>query len=163
MRMEYIVMLTAISNKKITKLVATRPSQEDSPIFPSPHSPQSLLRRFYSYYPQANHLQGFSKFHLISSHFISFHFIFVSSLSSLGANQHSYAPRSACWPSSYEWSSVQLQLYSTPRKPSTREFPHFPVFSLPMLMMKPRGFYLIINKGIWLLALAERPLVFPIR
>ena len=36
MRMEYIVMLTAISNKKLTKLVATRPSQKDSPIFPSP-------------------------------------------------------------------------------------------------------------------------------
>ena len=36
MRMEYIVMLTAISNKKLTKLVATRPSQEDFPIFPYP-------------------------------------------------------------------------------------------------------------------------------
>ena len=55
MRMEYIVMLTAISNKKLTKLVATRPSQEGFPIFPSispiPPSPQSRLRRFYSYYP----------------------------------------------------------------------------------------------------------------
>ena len=40
-------------------------------------------------------LQGFSKFHLISFHLISSPFIFVCSLSSLRANQHSYAPRSA--------------------------------------------------------------------
>ena len=42
MRMEYIVMITAMSNKKLTKLVATRPSQENSPIFPSP-TPHCVL------------------------------------------------------------------------------------------------------------------------
>ena len=53
MRMEYIVMLTAISNKKLTKLVATRPSQEDFPHFPITLSPFPSVppEKVFYYYP----------------------------------------------------------------------------------------------------------------
>ena len=62
----------------------------------------------------------------------------------LGVNRHSYTHQ--CNSSSTQHPDTIFEIF----------YPHF---SLPM----PRGFYLIINKGIWLLALAERPRVFPIR
>ena len=47
--------------------------------------------------------------------------------------------------------------YPTSRRLSSREFPHFPVFSLPMLSLKTRAFYLNTYKGIRLPALAGGP------
>ena len=86
MRMEYIVMATAISNKKLTKLVATGPSQEDCPIFPSPPPPfpsvppEKVLfllpigRPFTGTHRPTIYrvLPNFISFHLISFHFCSF-------------------------------------------------------------------------------------------
>ena len=76
----------------------------------------------------------------------AFFYLFVSL--GLGVNRHSYTHQCN---------------YSSTQHPDTIFEIFYPHFSLPLLMMKPQGFYLNINKGIWLLALAERPRVFPIR
>ena len=163
-------MLTAISNKKLTKLVATRPSQEDSPIYPSlppippfplGHSCEGFIlithRPTIHRDPQANHLQGFFKFHLIS-----FHFIFVSSLSSLGQTS---TPMHLALPFGHPLTSGPQCNYSSTQRPGHRlqgnfTFSHY----FPSNVNdEAAGFYLIINKGIWLPVLAERPRVFPIR
>ena len=114
--MEYIVMPTAIIKLKINK---TGGHQSFSgglphfPITPSPFPPFSSVpseKVFFYCLPIGRPFTGthsptiyrafLISFHLISSHFISsLLFLFVSSLSSLGANWHS---------------SVQLQLYPTP-------------------------------------------------
>ena len=90
--------LRPLSNKKLTKLVATRPSQEDSPHFPTTPSPfppvppvppekvfLALLTHRPAIYrdPWANHLEGFLiSFHCIafyftSCHVVSSHFIYL--------------------------------------------------------------------------------------
>ena len=148
-------MLTAISNKKLTKLVATRPSQEDSPFShtPSPFPPFSSVppEKFLFLLPIGRPFTGthrptiyrafpnFISFHLISLHLISFYFclfplelegepaLLCTSLCLLGILLRVVL-------------SAITALLNAPA-PSTREFPHFPIYSLPMLMMKPRPFF----------------------
>ena len=134
-------MLTAISNKKLTKLVATRPSQEDSPFshlyLPSPpHFPSVPPEKILFLMPigrpfTVTHrptiyrvFPNFISFHLISFHFILSHFCFFplelegepallcTSLCLLGILLRLVL-------------SAITALLNAPT-PSTREFPHFP-------------------------------------
>ena len=139
MRMEYIVMLTAISNKKLTKLVAARPSQEDSP-FSHPPSPFPPFPPFPSVPPEkvlfllpigrpftGTHrptiYRAFPNF--ISFHFISFYFcLFPLELE----GEPALLCTSLCLVGILlrVGASVQLQLYSTPRHRLQGSFPIFP-------------------------------------
>ena len=97
-----------------------------SSIFPSlppiSHSPQSLLRRFHSYYP----------------------FIYLCLFSRLEARQALLFTSLCLLGILFSRASVQLQLYVIAR----HHLLDFPIYFPSKLMMKPRGFYLIINKGI---------------
>ena len=128
--------------------MATRPSQEDSPHFPTTPSPfppvppvppekvfLALLTHRPAIYrdPWANHLEGFLisfhcialhciSRHVMSRHVISFHlFIFVLANTSTSA------------------AVATIALLNVPETVYKGVSP-FPHFSLPMLMMEPRAF-----------------------
>ena len=141
-------MLTAISNKKLTKLVATRPSQEDSPIYPplppippfplSPSCEGFILithRPTIHRDPQANHLQGFFQ---ISSHLFSLHFCFFPL-------EFEGKPALLCTSLCLLGILLRVVLSAITALLNALDtvykgISHFPIISLPMLMMKPRGF-----------------------
>ena len=150
MRMEYIVMLTAISTKKLTKLVATRPSQEDSPFShpPSPFPPFPSVppKKVLFLLPIGRPFTGLFQIscHFILSHFISFHWI--SLYFCLFPHELEGEPALLCTSLCLLGMLLRVvlsaitALLNVPTR-STREFTHFPIYSLPMLMMKPRGFH----------------------
>ena len=149
--------------------MATRPSQENSPIsIPTSHPPFSSVppEKVLLLLPIGRPFTGTHRptIYRAFPNFISFHLISLlfCSLSSSGVNRHSYVPRSAL---RHPLTSGSQCNYSSTQHPDTvykgvSPFSHiFP----SKLMMKPWGFYLIINEGIWSPVLAERPHVFPIR
>ena len=142
MRMEYIVMPTAISNKKLTKLVATRPSQEDSPIYPSlPPIPPFPLVLFLL--PIGRPFTGTHRptIYRAFSNFISFLFISFLFLPSRVWGKPALLCTSLCLLGillRVVLSAITALLNALDTV--YKGISHFPIISLPMLMMKPRGF-----------------------
>ena len=152
--------------------MATRPSQEDSPHFPTTPSPfppvppvppekifLALLTHRPAIYrdPWANHLEGFLiSFHCIALHCIALHFTSCHVMSC-----HLISFIYFC--SSQHQHSRRRSDHSSTQRPGDRIQGSFPIspFFPSYVNDGTAGLYPIINKGIWLPALAGGNHVFP--